>query len=82
MAYRANQPFNRNLLRPCPVLDNPGRLTQMVESSGAKSTDLMHPEDVRALSDKCVPVAKRWAPVADELWRCSHDCGGCPGCGK
>ena len=82
MAYRANQPFNRNLLRPCPVLDNPGRLTQMVESSGAKSTDLMHPEDVRTLSDKCVPVAKRWAPVADELWRCSHDCGGCSGCGK
>ena len=75
-------PSTRNLLRPCPVLDNPGRLTQMVESSGANSTDLMHPEDVRALSDKCVPVAKRWAPVADELWRCSHDCGGCSGCGK
>ena len=64
------------------MLDNPGRLTQMVESSGAKSTDLMHPEDVRTLSDKCVPVAKRWAPVADELWRCAHDCGGCSGCGK
>ncbi len=64
------------------MLDNPGRLTQMVESSGAKSTDLMHPEDVRTLSDKCVPVAKRWAPVADELWRCSHDCDGCSGCGK
>lgn len=42
----------------------------------------MHPEDVGALSDKCVPVAKRWAPAADELWRCSHDCGGCSGCGK
>ena len=82
MAYRANQPFNRNLLRSCLVLDNPGRLTQMVESSGAKSTDPMHPEDVRALSDKCVPVAKRWAPVADELWRCSHDYGGYSGCGK
>ena len=25
MAYRRNQPFNDNMLRPCPVLDNPGR---------------------------------------------------------
>ena len=38
MQYRRNQPFNHNQLRPCPLLDNPGRLTQMVEKSGAKST--------------------------------------------
>ena len=24
MGYKDNQPFNKNMLRPCPVLDNPG----------------------------------------------------------
>ena len=31
MQYKANQPFNDNHLRPCPLLDNPGRLADMVE---------------------------------------------------
>jgi len=69
MAYREVQPFNKNLLRPCPLLDNPGALTHVVESSGAKSTDMQHPENVRDLSAKCVNAAEHWAPVADELWK-------------
>ncbi len=72
MQYRKNQPFNDNLLQPCPLLDNPGRLTQMVEESGAKSTDISHPEDVEALSKKCVDAAEHWAPVAAELWENSE----------
>ena len=68
LAYRRNQPFNDNMLRPCPVLDNPGRLTQMVEESGAHSTDLMNPERACDYCDRCVPAAARWAPVADALW--------------
>ncbi len=68
MEYRRNQPFNHNQLRPCPLLDNPARLSQMVKRAGAKSTDLAHPEDVDSLTAKCVPVAKNWAPVAKELW--------------
>jgi len=68
-AYRARQPFNDNMLRPCPVLDNPGRLTEMVEESGAKSTDLKCPEKAGDYCDKCVSAAEKWAPVADELWK-------------
>ncbi len=68
MQYRRNQPFNSNQLRPCPLLDNPGRLAQMVKKSGAKSTDLVHPEDVDSLTAKCVPAAKDWAKVSKELW--------------
>ena len=70
--YRQNQPFNKNMLRPCPVLDNPGRLTVMVKESGAKSTDIMAPEEAADYCGKCVPAAKAWAPVARELW---HACG-------
>ena len=77
MAYRAGQPFSENLLRPCPLLDNPGRLTSMVEASGARSTDLESPENVRDLSAKCETPAENWAPVADDLWECSRHCVGC-----
>lgn len=69
MAYHNNQPFNDNLLRPCPVLDNPGRLTEMVESSGAHSTDIMAPERACDYCGKCEEKAAKWAPVADRLWQ-------------
>ncbi len=72
MQYRKNQPFNENHLQPCPLLDNPGRLTNMVNESGAESTDLIHPESVEDLSQKCVTAAENWAPVAEELWNASH----------
>ena len=74
MAYRNNQPFSENLLRPCPLLDNPGALAKMVHESGAHSTDLQNPEDVDELTAKCVPAAEKWKNVADEIWRCSEHC--------
>lgn len=80
MQYRQNQPFNSNHLRPCPLLDNPGRLAEMVENSDAKSTDMQSPENVRELSSKCFNAAMNWAPVADKLWEESHNCSGCASC--
>ncbi len=77
MQYHNNQPFNDNHLRPCPLLDNPGVLSKMVDDCGAKSTDMMHPEDVHTLSDKCVPAAKKWAVTADKLWQNSNGCANC-----
>ena len=68
-AYRARQPFNNNMLRPCPVLDNPGRLTEMVEQTGAKSTDLKCPERAADYCNKYVAAAEKWAPVADGIWK-------------
>ena len=79
MAYRAGQPFSDNLLRPCPLLDNPGALAAMVEKSGAHSTDMQFPEDVHDLSEKCREKAEKWKPAADRLWACSHGCAGCTG---
>jgi len=74
MGYRRNQPFNDNLLRPCPVLDNPGALTDIVEKSGAESTDYIARETAKEYSDKCVEKAQAWASVADGLWsrKASH----------
>lgn len=72
MAYHDGQPFNENHLRPCPLLDNNGRLAELVDRSKAHSTDLQHPEDVHALCGKCTESAAHWAPVADELWAQGH----------
>lgn len=78
MQYHKNQPFNKNQLRPCPLLDNPGRIVQMVETSGAKSTDLVKPENVRDLSSKCVDAAKDWSKTADRLWKKSQNGAAAP----
>ncbi len=72
MSYRKNQPFNKNMLQPCPLLDNPGRLAQMVEESGAESTDMQHPEDVEELTEKCIDAAGKWKVTADEIWENSE----------
>ena len=66
--YRKGQPFNKNHLRPCPLLDNPEALARMVKASSAKSTDMEAPENVDVLTAKTKVAAEKWAPVADELW--------------
>lgn len=80
MGYHDNQPWNGNMLRPCPVLDNPGRLTEIVEKSGAKSTDYQNPESAKEFSDKCVETAAKWEPVAERLWQASGKCAACGKC--
>ncbi len=73
MAYYQNQPFNDNLLRPCPILDNTGALAKMVNETGAHSTNLEHTEDAGDLCAKCASAAADWAPVAQRLWENPDD---------
>lgn len=68
MAYHDGQPFNKNMLRPCPMLENPQILKEMVKKTGAHSTDLQSPETVEHVFEKCDPYAGIWAPVAARLW--------------
>lgn len=68
-AYRKGQPFNDNMLRPCPVLDNPKALIQIVDSSHAKSTDMLNPELACDYCGRCVKVSEEWGLVADEIWK-------------
>ena len=69
MQYHDNQPFNENMLRPCPMLENPEILRRMVDEAGAHSTDLQSPESADHLCAKCDMYAKYWTPVANEIWR-------------
>jgi len=79
MAYHNNQPFNENMLMPCPMLENPEKLRAMVKETGAYSTDYQSPEDVDTLCDRTTPYAENWKVKADQLW---YGCNGCKGCGK
>lgn len=72
MAYHDGQPFNDNHLLPCPMLENPEKLREMVHRTGAHSTDLQSPESVDHLCDKCVSYAQCWKPEAERLWGASH----------
>lgn len=80
MKYKENQPFNENHLRPCPMLENPEYLQKMVNETNAKSTDMLSPESVEHLCDKCLDYAKEWAPPADRLWTEAHGCKSCKEC--
>lgn len=74
MQYHNNQPFNENMLRPCPMLENPEKLRTMVGESGAHSTDVLEKESVEHLCSKCDEYAKHWKTKADELWYESVEC--------
>lgn len=68
MEYHRGQPFNQNHLRPCPLLDNPHCLREMVERSGAHSTEMLSPEPVEQLTSKTQAASEAWGPVADRIW--------------
>ena len=83
MEYRKNQPFNKNQLRPCPLLDNQGKLAEMVHNSGAHSTDITSSEDVDCLVAKCKCAADKWEITAEKLWTNSpagKKCASCKQC--
>ena len=77
MAYHDGQPFNGNHLKPCPMLENPEKLREMVARTGAGSTDLQSPETVEHLCGKCDGYARAWDETARRLWACGHSCAGC-----
>ena len=68
MAYHDNQPFNDNMLRPCPMLENPEYIKKMVHDTNAVNTDYESPETVEHLCEKTVPYAENWKPTAEKLW--------------
>jgi hypothetical protein len=74
-AYRAHWPWNDNMLRPCPMLENPEILPQIVHAADAKSTEYISPEDVDHLCARTTPYAESWKPEADRIWLEEHPTG-------
>jgi hypothetical protein len=69
MEYHKGQPFNNNHLRPCPMLENPTILKEMVRRTNAVSTDLESPEAVEHLCGKCEDYAEAWSQAAEDVWK-------------
>jgi MoaA/NifB/PqqE/SkfB family radical SAM enzyme len=62
------QPYHRNLLRPCMVIDNPWVLRTLVTRHQARPT---HPGAEDVLTDLAAfldDYARRWAAIADRSW--------------
>jgi len=67
-AYRKRQPFNPNHLRPCPLIDNPEKLLEIVRESKAKHTENSPASHIETLYEDLRVVADNWGKVADEIW--------------
>jgi MoaA/NifB/PqqE/SkfB family radical SAM enzyme len=67
MEYRKNVPFSENMLRPCPMLDNPEKIEFMVNNAGAKSTDMVAPEPIEDMTARTRTVSDDWKAKADQL---------------
>jgi MoaA/NifB/PqqE/SkfB family radical SAM enzyme len=67
MEYRKNVPFSENMLRPCPMLDNPEKIEAMVNNARAKSTDMVAPEPVEDMTARTRTVSDDWKAKADML---------------
>jgi hypothetical protein len=74
-AYRKHWPWNDNLLEPCPMLENPEILPEIVHEADAPNTDYAAPESVEELCAKTTQYAKDWAPTAEKLWLDEHPTG-------
>ncbi|MDD3840574.1 MAG: radical SAM protein [Clostridia bacterium] len=72
-AYRKGQPFNDNMFRPCPLIDNPQSLNKMVEESKAYSTQVGQEYTPKELADMLdEQYANKWGEVADDMWEERH----------
>lgn len=69
-AYQRRAPFSSNHYAPCPIIDNPAALREMVAESGARPTHsgaeaVLTGERARFLDE----LSARWHEVADALRR-------------
>jgi hypothetical protein len=68
-AYQKAQPFSKNMLCPCPIIDEPDALRQIVKETGAHPThegaDTVLNGEIAGFLDE---RSANWKKVADPLW--------------
>lgn len=67
---RHRQPYNKNMLRPCMMIDNTNVIREVSEKFNAHPTDesaeaMLHDKDFQAKLDK---LSSDFKPYADEAW--------------
>jgi len=68
-AFQKRQPFCKNHLRPCPIIDTPDALREIVAESGAHpmypGADAIISKDINTILNE---RAAQWAQVSDTIW--------------
>lgn len=67
--FRQRKPFSQNFITPCPMMDLPEEIVSLTKEDGVKSTHLAHPESGEELAQKTRPLAARWRPVAEDIYK-------------
>ncbi len=75
---RKRQPYNKNLLMPCMMIDNTNVIREVVKKTGAIPTDegarmMIENEEFQKSLDK---VAEEFKPLADKAWKEEFNCKG------
>lgn len=75
---RKRQPYNKNLLMPCMMIDNTNVIREIVKKTGAKPTDegarmMIENKEFQKSLDK---VAEEFKPLADKAWEEEFNCKG------
>lgn len=75
---RKRQPYNKNLLMPCMMIDNPTVVREVVKKTNAKPTDesannmISNPEFMKELDE----LAANFKPAAEKAWKKDFNCAG------
>jgi MoaA/NifB/PqqE/SkfB family radical SAM enzyme len=66
-AYQRRQPFHENHLAPCPIIDAPASLREMIKDSGAKPTHRGAEEVLQGeVAGHLDQLSKKWLELADQ----------------
>ncbi|MDD6794244.1 MAG: radical SAM protein [Clostridiaceae bacterium] len=68
---RSRQPYNKNMLRPCMMIDNTNVIREVAEKIGTHTTDdsfkdMLYDEEFKGKLDK---LAEDFKPYADKAWK-------------
>ncbi len=79
---RGRAPFHEDRRRPCPQIDHPHILRELVEKHGLFGTHEGAEEIIGAHFDMLCRTADSFAHALSENDRRSAECAACPGCGE
>ncbi len=84
--YREIQPYDKNLLLPCPLIDHPRIIKELVKKFNLRPTHPQAENFIRELAPKIEEYSKRVHHVMDKTWKENYDpsykIGSCPWCYK
>lgn len=72
---RSKQPFSKNLMCPCMIIDNPSVLREVVKESGAKPTHSGAETVITEMADFLDSYAKQLHCIWDPVWEKEYDGG-------